>query len=104
MAEADKGSKGGNRKLRKYDQAFKQEALKMLQSGRSAKEVSEVLGVSEQTLYNWRSLDRSRYQSSDNDDLRQTHNEVEQLRKRLREVEMERDILKKALSIFSRGT
>jgi len=30
--------------------------------------------------------------------------EIEQLRQRLKQVEMERDILKKALSIFSRQT
>ncbi len=30
--------------------------------------------------------------------------EIEQLRRRLKQVEMERDILKKALSIFSRQT
>jgi transposase-like protein len=30
--------------------------------------------------------------------------EVEQLRRQLKQVEMERDILKKALSIFSRQT
>ena len=33
-----------------------------------------------------------------------TEQEVEQLRRQLKQVEMERDILKKALSIFSRQT
>ena len=33
-----------------------------------------------------------------------TEDEIEELRRRLKQVEMERDILKKALSIFSRQT
>ncbi|MBL7977928.1 MAG: transposase, partial [Bacteroidetes Order II. Incertae sedis bacterium] len=37
---------------RKYDRAFKEEAVRMLQNGKSVKEVAELLGVSEQVLYN----------------------------------------------------
>ncbi|MBL7977266.1 MAG: transposase [Bacteroidetes Order II. Incertae sedis bacterium] len=44
-----------NRLRRKYDRTFKQEAVRMLQSGKVVKEVAELLGVSEQVLYNWKS-------------------------------------------------
>lgn len=76
---------------RKYSEDFKQEALKMLDSGRSAQEVSNALGVTEQLLYNW----RSRHRQQADAQTRSLKEEVEALRKRLREVETERDILKK---------
>ncbi|MBL7977971.1 MAG: transposase [Bacteroidetes Order II. Incertae sedis bacterium] len=49
---------GANWLRRKYDRAFKQEAVRMLQSGKVVKEVAELLGVSEQVLYNWKSTVR----------------------------------------------
>lgn len=85
---------------RKYDEDFKREALKMLDSGRSAQEVSSALGISEQLLYNWRNR-RKHHADAEVVALRE---ELEGMRKRLREVEQERDVLKKALHIFSRGS
>lgn len=60
------------------------------------KSVAEGLGISENLLHNWKKSNRARQSAAER--------EVEQLRQRLRQVEMERDILKKALSIFSRQT
>ncbi len=76
----------------------------MLRNGIGAKEVSQVLGVSEQLLYNWRSQEMRLYASENNLELKAARAEAEQLRKKLKEVEIERDILKKALNIFSRPT
>jgi transposase len=54
------------------------------------------MGISENVLHRWK---REAIDSQSNSEL-----EVEKLRQRLKQVEMERDILKKALSIFSRQT
>jgi transposase len=81
---------------RKYDDEFKRNAVKMVDSGQSVRSVAAALGVSESLLHAWRRSARREQSSSDR--------EVLQLRARLRQVEMERDILKKALSIFSRQT
>ena len=89
---------------RKYDRDFKHEALRMLKSGKGAKEVSELLGVSEQVLYNWKSKEMGLSASENSLELKAAREEAEQLRKRLKEAETERDILKKALYIFSRTT
>lgn len=94
----------GERLRRRFDRTFKSEALKLLQSGLAAKEVSGLLGVSEQTLYNWQNQERRRNAGENSQDLKAARDEAESLRKRLREVETERDILKKALNIFSRST
>lgn len=94
----------GNRLRRKYDREFKQEAIRMLKSGKGTKEVSELLGVSEQVLYNWKSKEMGLSASENSTELKAAREEAEQLRKRLKEAETERDILKKALHIFSRTT
>jgi transposase len=81
---------------RKYDDEFKRNAVKMVDSGQSVRSVAAALGVSESLLHAWRRSARSVQSSSDR--------ELAELRARLRQVELERDILKKALSIFSRQT
>ena len=79
---------------RKYDDAFKQQALQMLRVGQSVPTVAQALGVGEGLLYKWKQATHS--SAADQ--------ELEQLRQKLKQVETERDILKKALSIFSRPT
>jgi len=81
---------------RKYDAEFKRDALQMIQNGQSVRSVSQALGVAEGLLHKWKRAARSQRSPSDQ--------EVLELRARLRQVETERDILKKALSIFSRQT
>jgi transposase len=82
---------------RKYDEEFKRQALQMIYNGQSVRSVAEALGVGENLLHRW----KQRKQNGPSNELEK---EVEQLRSRLKQVEMERDILKKALSIFSRQT
>lgn len=92
------------RKTRKYDKEFKLNAIKLhLTSGRSYKQTSEELGIPSGTLVSW--IDsykkdgqeafpgKGYVKSSDADTM--------QLRKELAIVREERDILKKALGIFS---
>jgi transposase len=81
---------------RKYDDEFKQQAVTMIRNGQSTRSVAEALGISENLLHQWKRAIRSNQSAAES--------EVEQLRQRLKQVEMERDILKKALSIFSRQT
>lgn len=94
--------KGENtsKKRRRYDAEFKKNILKMIEDGRSITSLSQSFGVSEGLLYRWKS-DAKKQKKTGRDDEK---DEVKQLRKRLKEVELERDILKKALSIFSRQT
>ncbi len=81
---------------RKFDDDFKQQALKMIENGQSVRSVAQGLGVSENLLHKWKQV-----RHSNRSDLEA---ENADLRARLRQVEVERDILKKALSIFSRQT
>ena len=86
-------------KRRRFDDAFKQEAIQMLLDGHAASTVAERLGISNANLlYRWKreQMQQSGYVASTLDQ------QVQTLTAELRRVERERDILKKALSIFSR--
>lgn len=88
------------KKHRKYDAGFKQEAIKLVQAGRSVAEVSRSLGIGENLLYKWRNDAKTGVIAADT----QQSNETDLLRKQVRQLEQERDILKKALIIFSQKT
>lgn len=79
---------------RKYDDAYKQQALDLLRLGQSVPTVAQALGIGEGVLYKWKQAQRPAALDQ----------ELEQLRAKLKQVETERDILKKALSIFCRPT
>lgn len=81
--------------MRKYDDEFKREAVKKVLDGQSVASVSRELGIAESLLHNWK---RQAVESSSD-----SEREVLAWRKKLREVEMERDILKKAALIFGRS-
>lgn len=82
--------------MKKYDDEFKQSAVKKILDGQSVASVARELGVGEGLLHKWK---RARLTSASD-----AEREVIKLRKKLREVEMERDILKKAALIFGRGS
>ena len=92
--------KAASRKRRKYDENYKQEILKMINSGRSVPEVARTMGLGENLVYKWKA--ESRIQ--ENPEEKSVNSELDQLRKQIRQLETERDILKKALVIFGRGT
>ncbi len=85
---------------RRYDAEFRKNALQMVEDGRSVQDVSESLGIKSSLLYTWRSKVKKATLGNTPDLVEaQAYKDLE---KRLRQTEQERDILKKALSIFSR--
>ena len=95
------------RKYRTYTEAFKLEALELLKRGeKSAREIEKELGITPGMLLKW----RARYQAVEQEpgkvhlaasDLEAAQAEIRRLQKKLAEVEEEREILKKAVHIFS---
>jgi len=97
---SDKSKKQSSKTRRQFTDEFKREAVQMLLDGHSGPSVVERLGLSgTNILYRWKreQLEESGPVASALDAR------VLQLEAELRRVERERDILKKALSIFSRG-
>lgn len=90
-----KEEKSKKRNYRRYDESFKREALNLINQGRSVRELSISLGVSEGLLYRWKSISSGA--------LKKTSEEVKELRKKNKRLEAENEILKKALSIFSQS-
>jgi transposase len=80
---------------RKYDNQFKEGALRQLANGQGVPAVARALGISEALLYQWRHRSKGSVENPANE-------QVDTLRKQVKQLETERDILKKALSIFSR--
>jgi|1185.fasta_scaffold50824_2 transposase len=103
-------------KRRKYDGSFKQEVLSMVSNGRPVSEVAQSLGIGENLIYRWKSSSQQKLSlvapppaSRDGDSPTipaggSPEDTLLTLHKRIRELEQERDILKKALAIFSRQT
>lgn len=99
-------SENSKKKRRKYDAEYKAEVLKMLASGQSAPQIAQKLGIGENLIYRWKSeqkKDLSMSEEAQKEDLLKIREENEQLRRQLKRVEMERDILKKAVCIFSQS-
>ncbi len=82
-------------KRRKYDADFKAEVLKMVASGKPVSEISQALGIGDNIIYRWKSKQRQvaspQGKAGQAADVWQ---EVDQLREKLRQTELERDILK----------
>ena len=88
---------------KKYTQEFKDEAVRLSynSSGKTVKAVAESLGISEPLLHTWRRAKRDHSGKAFPGNGRARDEELDQLKKRLEQAEMERDILKKALGIFT---
>ena len=95
--------KMGPEKRRKYDAAFKEEVLKMVFNGRPVPEVAQSLGIGENLIYRWKRRDKKAQSHAASNTADSGNVQIESLNKRIHELEMERDILKKALAVFSRG-
>ena len=94
------------KKQRRFSREFKQEAVQLIEeSGKSVAEIAEDLGVSENSLYRWRQEFRRDGEQAfpGKGRLKADDEYVRRLERELKVVKQERDILKKAVSIFSKG-
>ena len=81
--------------MKKYDDEFKQNAVKKILDGQTVASLARELGVGENLLHKWKKVRVNAGSDVERENL--------ELKKKLREVEMERDILKKAKLVFGRG-
>ena len=96
-------------KLRKrYSKEEKLEIIKLsLEEGTTVSELALRFGLGESTIYNWRSEYYREHgiipEGQGVKEMSDEEREIAQLKKQLREAELERDILKKAIGIFSKN-
>lgn len=93
------------RPKRKYTAEFKADVLRLVANGEPIMAVARKMGISDSLIHAWRKTNDNRSaeagEKKTDQDLQQ---EVDSLRRQLRQTEMEREILKKAVAIFSRQT
>jgi transposase len=85
------------KKIRHYDDEFKRETINLVKnSTKCAADIARDLGLAPSTLHSW--LTKS---VEDKGGKIITDSEITRLRRELADTKLERDILKKAVAIFS---
>ena len=88
-----------SKEKKSYDEEFKKTIVSLYESGKKMADLSREYGVSHTNIGNWikkyGTITTSTGEVTNND-------EIMKLKKQLREVELENEILKKAVAIFSK--
>ena len=88
---------------RKYPNEFRRKVLDLVEAGKPVAEIAEQLGVTGQTIYNWRNQDlidrglRPGISTAESIELREA-------RRRIRELETELAVTKRANELLKEGT
>jgi len=92
---------GQKRKYKQYSKEYKEEAVALVQEqGYSVPEAAKSLGIASNMLYRWKEQIESELQGKSlSIDERE---ELKQLRKEVKNLRMEKEILKKASAFFAK--
>ena len=95
------------RERRQFDKEFKLMVVNLCHSGKTTRQVAEELDIRPDIVRRWkREIElhgEGSFSGYGNANLTPEQKEILRLKKELREAQVERDILKKAVSIFSRN-
>ena len=87
----------GTRK--KYDEEYKKNIVSLIENGKSISEIEREYGISRKNIYNWKykygTITTSTGETTSND-------EIAKLKKELKQIQLENEILKKAVAIFTK--
>jgi transposase len=94
-----------NKKHRTYDRQFKEEAIRLVtEGGRTVSDVAHSLGIHENLLHTWKRKHKENPSGSFSEKryLKPSDGELRRLQKENTNLKEDREILKKALAIFSK--
>ncbi|ACL75838.1 transposase IS3/IS911 family protein [Ruminiclostridium cellulolyticum H10] len=91
--------------MKRYDSNFKEQAVRLVtEQGKSVSSVANDIGIHENTLYKWidqyKTHKENAFPGSGN--LRPEDEELRKLKKRVADLEMENELLKKVTAIFAK--
>ena len=86
-----------------YDEEFKKTIISLLDSGKTVSELSLEYGVSLASINRWRNQYSKEKLGLSCSETTEYTMKVKALEKELKDIKLERDILKKAVSIFSKS-
>ena len=90
-----------------YDAAFKIRAVELSNDRSNLSELARELGIKVSLLYKWRKeyqqFGTGSFPGNGNLKLTPEQERIHELEKKLKDADLERDILKKAISIFSKS-
>src|SRR3954452_14552254 len=87
-----------------YPAEFRREAVQMPRAGRTPRKLAGSLGVSQQTLRNWRRQDQVDRHERDDGLTGDEREELRRLRRENQRLTQERDLLKRAAAFFAKET
>ncbi len=87
-----------------YPESFRREAVELVRQGRGIPDVAESLGVSAPALRTWVKQHQVDRRERDDGLTSAEREELRELRRRVKRLEQERDILKRATALFARET
>ena len=90
---------------RNFDRVFKEEVVRLVtEGGRAVSEVAKDLDIHPNVIHRWKRmyLQEGKDAFPGKGHMKPEEEELRRLKRRLADVEEERDILKKALAIFSK--
>ena len=91
--------------MKRYDSSFKEQAVRLVtEQGKSVSSVAKDIGIHENTLYKW--IDQYKIHKENafpgSGNLRPDDEELRKLKKRVSDLEMENELLKKVTAIFAK--
>jgi len=86
---------------RHFDKEFKATIVDLLNSGHTIKSICSDYDLKAATVYRWKKEFKTDTGAFKDETTLAYENEIRFLKKQLKDAQMERDILKKAVSIFS---
>ncbi len=85
------------------NEAFRRQTVELLEtSGKSVSELARELGIGEKSLYRWRQQYSRQSSAMAVNEPDERDEEIKRLRRETEVLRQERDLLKEAISIFSR--
>lgn len=85
---------------KRYTEEFKRQIIDLYLAGKPIAQLAEEYGLVEQTIYKWKKFYAPSIEVNDEQSI--SLNDYRELQKKVQQLEMENEILKKATAIFAR--